>query len=86
MRVVVWNMAHRVASWPALAGLEADVALLNEARTPKPVKANVIGGERTEGRDGYRRPWASAVVTPHDVREIRDAKASRRGGRSRRPS
>jgi endonuclease/exonuclease/phosphatase (EEP) superfamily protein YafD len=79
MRVVVWNMAHKVASWAALEKLEADIALLNEARAPKTLNANVAGGGRTEGRDGYRRPWASAVVTRHDLHEIRDAQSPRRG-------
>jgi len=81
MRVVVWNMAHRVASWPVLEELAADVALLSEARVPKRLDGNVIGGESTEGRDGYPRPWASAVVTHrhHELREIDDAHSSRRG-------
>jgi hypothetical protein len=80
MRVVAWNMAHRVRSWTALGGLEADVALLSEARVGKGVKANFLGGERTDGRDGYRRPWATAIVSPHALREIDDAR-SWRGGR-----
>lgn len=32
MRVVVWNMAHKVASWAALEKLAAHIAHLNEAR------------------------------------------------------
>lgn len=79
MRVVAWNMQHRVASWPRLADLEADIALLSEARAPRRLELNIIGADRTEGRDGYRRPWATAVVSLHELREIRDARASRRG-------
>ena len=39
----------------------------------------VIGGDRTEGRDGYRRPWAAAVVSRHVLTEIDDARATRNG-------
>jgi endonuclease/exonuclease/phosphatase family metal-dependent hydrolase len=81
MRVVVWNMGHKVASWRVLQEIGADIALLSEARAPKGLDANIVGGESTQGRDGYRRAWASAIVTPedHDLREIVDAHTSRRG-------
>lgn len=80
MRVVVWNMAHKVASWTALDQLAADMALLSEARVPEGgLDANVLGGRNTEGRDGYPRPWAAALVSPHALREIQDARASRQG-------
>ncbi len=32
MRVVAWNMAHRVGSWEVLDRLGADIGLLSEAR------------------------------------------------------
>lgn len=82
VRVVAWNMAHKVASWTALEQLSADMALLSEARVPEGgLDANVLGGMNTEGRDGYPRPWAAAVVSPHALREIQDARPSRRGRR-----
>jgi hypothetical protein len=79
MKVVAWNMAHRVASWKALEKLDADIALLSEARVLKTVNENVLGGKKTEGRDRYSRPWATAVVSRHGLREIQDARASRYG-------
>ena len=84
VRVVAWNMAHKVASWGALEQLSADVALLSEARVPDGgLDANVLGGRNTEGRDGYPRPWAAALVSPHALREIQDARASRQGSNGR---
>jgi hypothetical protein len=78
VKVVVWNMAHRVASWGALADLGADVALLCEARLPRGrIRSSVLGGLETKGRDGYPRPRGTAIVSPHDIREIDDARASR---------
>jgi hypothetical protein len=81
MRVVAWNMQHKVASWASLAKLDAEIALLSEARVLKGLESNFVGGEETEGRDEYRRPWATAVVSPHALRAIEDARASR-GGRA----
>jgi hypothetical protein len=78
--VVVWNMQHKESAWEALARLQADVALLNEARVPDAgIDVNVIGGHHTEGRDDYERPWAAAVVSPHALHEIDDAQAFRYG-------
>ncbi len=80
MEAVVWNMAHKTVSWKALKGLHADVALLSEARVPNGgLDINVLGGESTEGRDAYRRPWSTAVVSRHELRQIDDARASRYG-------
>jgi len=72
---VVWNMAHRSASWNALGELSSDVALLNEASVPFPDGIDAVyepGG--TVGRDGYERPWTTAVVSPHGPRRIDDAR------------
>jgi hypothetical protein len=80
MRVVAWNMAHRIASWPRLEELAADIALLGEARVPgRGLDSAPLGGRKTEGRNGYKRPWAAAVVSPHPLREVKDARASRYG-------
>ena len=35
LRVVVWNMDHKLHAWSALDGLEPDICLLNEALVPK---------------------------------------------------
>jgi endonuclease/exonuclease/phosphatase family metal-dependent hydrolase len=78
MRTVVWNMAHKARSWKALDGLSPDVALLNEA-TPTPVGVDAVANGRTIGRDGYDRPWSTAVVSKHALRVIDDARPSSRG-------
>lgn len=72
MRVVVWNIANDERAFPALATLEPDVALLNEASPPPAL--NGIWREATEGRDSKRRPWSAAVLSPHLVVEITDAR------------
>jgi hypothetical protein len=79
VKVVVWNMNHRVRSWEALEKLDPDLALLNEARVPKTLGMVPQGGERTLGRDGYRREWAAAIVSKHQLRPVLDAKAFRQG-------
>ncbi|MEX2439611.1 MAG: hypothetical protein WD739_06995 [Actinomycetota bacterium] len=63
MKALVWNMAHRIESWNSLEPLNADIALLNEARVPSEGlgERHSFGGQRTIGRDGYDRPWATAV-------------------------
>jgi hypothetical protein len=50
MKVVVWNMNHRVKSWEGLARLDGDVALLSEARVPKTLGMSAQGGERRTAR------------------------------------
>jgi len=58
MDVIVWDMAHKVASWSDLEQLPADIALLNEARVPDPgPDANVLGGKSTEGSG-----WVRAIL------------------------
>lgn len=80
MRVLVWNMSHRIESWNSLERLNANIALLNEARGPSEGlgERHALGGERTIGRDGYDRPWATAVVSSFPLREIDDALRSER--------
>jgi hypothetical protein len=79
MEALVWNMSHRTKSWQGLTQLDPDVALLSEARVPKEFGMSIPGGERTEGRDGYRRSWAAAIVSKHELRRIEDARARRQG-------
>lgn len=77
MRVVVWNVANRLEAFDALSSLEPDVALLNEAS--RPPAATGVWLDATVGRDGKRRPWSAAVLSPHPVAEITDARPSWRG-------
>jgi exonuclease III len=79
MRVVVWNMQSKIENWGKIPEFEADVALLCEARVAEyPLADQIIGGPTTEGFD-FPRPWSAAVVSRHQLIEITDAKASRRG-------
>jgi hypothetical protein len=77
VRVVVWNVANRPAAFDALSSLEPDVALLNEA-SPPPV-ATGVWRAATVGRDAKRRLWSAAVLSPHPIAEITDARPSWRG-------
>jgi endonuclease/exonuclease/phosphatase family metal-dependent hydrolase len=77
MRVVVWNVANKPAALDALGSLEPDIALLNEASPPPTARG--IWREATVGRDSKRRPWSVAVLSPHPVSEITDARPSWRG-------
>ena len=77
MRVVVWNIANKQGAFDALAALEPDIALLNEA-TP-PLAATGIWHGTTVGRDSKRRPWSVAVLSSHPITEITDARPSWRG-------
>lgn len=74
MRVVVWNIANKPQAFDGLARLEPDIALLNEA-SPPPV-AGGVWRDATEGRDGKRRPWSVAILSPHELGEITDARPS----------
>jgi exonuclease III len=79
MQIVAWNMAHRVSSWEALAALEYDAALLSEARVPSTYRGCAQGGGDTKGADAFPRPWATAIVSPHRLTRIEDARAKRYG-------
>jgi hypothetical protein len=57
----------------ALPELGGDIALLNEAAPS--VDAQGVWREETAGRDGKRRPWSAAVLSPHHpITEITDAR------------
>jgi hypothetical protein len=95
--VLVWNLGLGSPrrrkprdNWNRLAELmeehSVDVALLNEVSTE--LLAGVEGALYepwgTRGRDGKRRNWCTAIVSPHGCREIRDAQAV--SYRGRRPN
>ena len=64
-RLAVWNMSHwqtegagrTSRAWDALASLNPDVALVQEARVPPDLQASSVGREI-----GGSRPWGSAVI------------------------
>ena len=83
MRVVVWNVANKQRAFDALETLEPDIVMLNEASPPTSAKG--IWRAATEGRDGKRRPWSSAVLSRHPLREITDARPSWRQNQRKVP-
>jgi endonuclease/exonuclease/phosphatase family metal-dependent hydrolase len=70
--VVVWNVANKARAFDALASLRPDIALLNEASPPATTSG--IWRKETVGRDAKRRRWSAAVLTPHPLAEITDAR------------
>lgn len=65
MKIISWNIARRAEAWRALAGSDADIALLQEsAAPPHDIAATVEfspGAWRTEGAD-CRRDWRAVVL------------------------
>lgn len=72
MWIVVRNIANKPRAFDALKTLAPDVSLLNEASPPP--SANGIWRTVTKGRDEAHRPWSAAVLSPHRLREVTDAR------------
>ncbi|MDE2992934.1 MAG: hypothetical protein OXU67_03540 [Chloroflexota bacterium] len=67
MKIVSWNIAHRHEPWLWLLGMDADIALLQEAGEPPAAVTGHIETDGapwlTDGADVYRpRRWRTAVV------------------------
>ena len=86
-KAVVWNIAQKDANWRLLGELEelreADAYLLCEA-PPPPDGINAIGRGSTDGLEAalapeltVKRPWSTAVASPHPMAEITDARVDR---------
>jgi hypothetical protein len=87
VKTIVWNMAHKARNWGELEDKDelrgADITLLSEAARPDaPVVA--IGSWITTGLERslppektVSRPWSTAVVSRHPLREITDARVDR---------
>ena len=65
VKIISWNMRHSIAPWQQLIGMDADVALLQEACQPpldlgRRVKVDYEPW-RTPGQD-FQMPWRTAVV------------------------
>lgn len=74
MRIVSWNIAHRIEPWRVLVDSGVDVALLQEAQRPPPDLSDMVEIDaaewRTEGA-ALERPWRTAVVGLSDQVRIR---------------
>ena len=69
MKIVSWNIARSTAPWHTLLGMDADIALLQEAAEPPAEVSGLIDTGPapwcTPGSDG-NRPWRAAVVKLSD--------------------
>ena len=69
VKVVSWNVAHLIEPWRVLTGMDADIALLQEAVAPPPDIAGRVKVDpapwRTAGADG-KRPWRTAIAKLSD--------------------
>ena len=69
IRLITWNMARRQRAWQHLTGLNADVALLQEAGTPPEGIAGRFETDDAPWRTvlvGKTPPWRAAVVKLSD--------------------
>ena len=75
IRLVSWNMAHKVAAWAALRDVGADVALVQEAGRPDPEWANAVSGSPDDRWEtalvAGRGPWRTAILRLGDRVELR---------------
>jgi hypothetical protein len=87
LKTVVWNMAQKPQNWDVLREWpylkDADVALLCEA-PPAPADVQALGQGRTEGLEAalgpdrpVKRPWSTAIASPHPSDPITDARVDR---------
>lgn len=65
MKIISWNIAHQTKLWSELLGIDADIALLQEAcEPPKEITSQLdigCGPWETDGADA-KRPWKTAIV------------------------
>src|SRR5918995_6671738 len=75
VRLVSWNMAHKVAAWAALRDVGADVALVQEAGKPSLEWANAVSGRPDDRWEtalvGGCGPWRTAILRLSDRVELR---------------
>jgi hypothetical protein len=92
MKVIVWNLEHKLANWGVLADsnelADADIALLCEAPEPPDGGANALGHWSTKGLDCRcpgpgceKKRWSTAVMSPHSMDPIEDARKDRYYGK-----
>jgi hypothetical protein len=75
IRLVSWNIAHKVGPWGELGGIGADVALLQEAGRPGPESELAVLGDPNDAWEtalvGGRPAWRTAIVRLTDGVELR---------------
>ena len=73
VKIVSWNMNESIVPWHELTGMDADIALLQEAcEPPYDIKRRIDVGYQsweTRGRDAHR-PWRTEVVRLSDRVEL----------------
>ncbi len=80
VKIVSWNIAQRSEPWRVLAGMDADVALLQEAGPPPADVAGRIEVDRAPWSapgGGGTRPWRTAVVKLSDRVDVEWIEARR---------
>jgi hypothetical protein len=74
IRIVSWNIAHRVEPWRVLLGCGVDAALLQEAQCPPPEVRPLVELDAAEWRTvgaATERPWRTAVARLSDRVRLR---------------
>jgi hypothetical protein len=62
LKLISWNMAHRKSAWQFLAGSDADIALLQEAREPPTDLTSKLSVDVAPWQTGPSRAWRTAIV------------------------
>jgi endonuclease/exonuclease/phosphatase family metal-dependent hydrolase len=66
VKMIAWNIARRAEPWRLLAGSDADIALLQEAKEPPPDVAARVHIDPDPWRTGASRGWRAAIVKLSD--------------------
>jgi len=66
VKIIAWNIAQRAEAWRLLAGSDADVALLQEAKEPPADVAAKVSIDPAAWGTGASRGWRAAIVKLSD--------------------
>ncbi len=75
MRIVCWNLnkGGSPEAWRYLADMEADLALLQEARIPEHLQGeHAVLHQFARSKNGRKQPWGSAVIAHPRLRISRE--------------
>ena len=92
MKVVMWNMEHKLENWDFLTHsselADADITLLCEAPRPPDGGVNALGHWSTKGLDCrcpgtgcQKKKWSTAVKSSHSMNPVEDARKDRYYGK-----